>query len=66
MTPFLISSQYTSIKQLFLCSYMPLFLLKTRLDQCKVTMGTLEKKLEEEKQRVKAAESQRGTGTGKH
>lgn len=29
-------------------------------------MGTLEKQLEEEKQRVQAAESQRGAGTGKH
>ncbi|TNM92062.1 hypothetical protein fugu_019074 [Takifugu bimaculatus] len=37
--------------------------LKARLDQCKVTMGTLEKQLEEEKQRVQAAESQRGAGT---
>lgn len=35
------------------------------MDQCKVTMGTLEKQLEEEKQRVQAAESQRGAGTGK-
>lgn len=37
---------------------------QARLDQCKVTMGTLEKQLEEEKQRVQAAESQRGAGTG--
>uniref|UniRef100_H3D7U1 Myosin motor domain-containing protein n=1 Tax=Tetraodon nigroviridis TaxID=99883 RepID=H3D7U1_TETNG len=37
--------------------------LQARLDQCKVTMGTLEKQLEEEKQRVQAAESQRGAGT---
>lgn len=29
-------------------------------------MGTLEKQLEEEKQRVQTAESQRGAGTGKH
>ena len=29
-------------------------------------MGTLEKQLEEEKQRVEAALSQRGSGTGKH
>lgn len=66
MAPFLICSQYTPIKQLFLCSYMSPFLLQTRLDQCKVTMGTLEKKLDEEKQRVKSAESQRGTVIGKH
>lgn len=39
---------------------------QARLDQCKVTMGTLEKQLEEEKQRVQTAESQRGAGTGKH
>lgn len=37
--------------------------LQARLDQCKVTMGTLEKQLEEEKQRVQTAESQRGAGT---
>lgn len=43
-----------------------LFFLQARLDQCKVTMGTLEKQLEEEKQRVQTAESQRGAGTGKH
>lgn len=36
------------------------------MDQCKVTMGTLEKQLEEEKQRVQTAESQRGAGTGNH
>lgn len=39
---------------------------QARLDQSKVTMGTLEKQLEEGKQRVQAAESQRGAGTGKH
>lgn len=39
---------------------------QARLDQCKVTMGTLEKQLEEEKQRVQAAESHRGAGTGTH
>lgn len=39
---------------------------QARLDQCKVTMGTLEKQLEEEKQRVQTAESQRRAGTGKH
>uniref|UniRef100_A0A8C4DI61 Myosin motor domain-containing protein n=1 Tax=Dicentrarchus labrax TaxID=13489 RepID=A0A8C4DI61_DICLA len=37
--------------------------LQARLDQCKVTMETLEKQLEEEKQRVQIAESQRGAGT---
>ncbi|XP_061590031.1 unconventional myosin-XVIIIb-like isoform X2 [Cololabis saira] len=37
--------------------------LQARLDQCKVTMETLEKQLEEEKQKVKVAESQRGGGT---
>ncbi|KAM6902590.1 unconventional myosin-XVIIIb isoform 1-T2 [Xenentodon cancila] len=37
--------------------------LQTRLDQCKVTMETLEKQLEEEKQKVKVAESQRGGAT---
>lgn len=39
---------------------------QARLDQCKVTMGTLEKQLEEGKQRVQAAENQRGAATGKH
>ncbi|XP_060917169.1 unconventional myosin-XVIIIb-like isoform X2 [Labrus mixtus] len=37
--------------------------LQARLDQCKVSMETLEKQLEEEKQRVQMAESQRGGGT---
>uniref|UniRef100_A0A3Q1CN03 Myosin motor domain-containing protein n=1 Tax=Amphiprion ocellaris TaxID=80972 RepID=A0A3Q1CN03_AMPOC len=37
--------------------------LQARLDQCKVTMETLEKQLEEEKQKAQVAESQRGTGT---
>lgn len=44
----------------------PVSFHQARLDQCKVTMGTLEKQLEEEKQRVQAAESQRGAGTGIH
>ncbi|XP_058473212.1 unconventional myosin-XVIIIb-like [Solea solea] len=39
--------------------------LQARLDQCKVTMETLEKQLEEEKQRAKTAESHRAAGTGK-
>lgn len=39
---------------------------QARLDQCKVTVGSLEKQLEEEKLKVQAAESQRGAGTGKH
>ncbi|XP_016537207.1 unconventional myosin-XVIIIb [Poecilia formosa] len=34
--------------------------LLTRLDQCKVTMETLEKQLEEEKQKAQVAASQRG------
>ncbi|XP_033502527.2 unconventional myosin-XVIIIb [Epinephelus lanceolatus] len=37
--------------------------LQARLDQCKVTMETLEKQLEEEKQKAKITESQRGTAT---
>ncbi|XP_041826615.1 unconventional myosin-XVIIIb-like [Melanotaenia boesemani] len=37
--------------------------LLTRLDQCKVTMETLEKQLEEEKQKAQVAESQRGAAT---
>ncbi|TMS08654.1 Unconventional myosin-XVIIIb [Larimichthys crocea] len=37
--------------------------LKARLDQCKVAMETLEKQLEEEKQKVQIAESQRGPAT---
>ncbi|XP_047425911.1 unconventional myosin-XVIIIb-like isoform X2 [Mugil cephalus] len=37
--------------------------LQARLDQCKVTMETLEKQLEEEKQRAQLVESQRGVGT---
>ncbi|XP_038590162.1 unconventional myosin-XVIIIb-like isoform X1 [Micropterus salmoides] len=37
--------------------------LQARLDQCKVTMETLEKQLEEEKQKAQMAESQRGAGT---
>ncbi|XP_068190713.1 unconventional myosin-XVIIIb-like isoform X1 [Antennarius striatus] len=37
--------------------------LQARLDQSKVLMGTLEKQLEEEKQKVLASESQRGGGT---
>ncbi|XP_040013893.1 unconventional myosin-XVIIIb-like [Xiphias gladius] len=37
--------------------------LQARLDQCKVTMETLEKQLEEEKQKAQTAESQRGAGT---
>ncbi|XP_045923264.1 unconventional myosin-XVIIIb-like isoform X2 [Micropterus dolomieu] len=37
--------------------------LQARLDQCKVTMETLEKQLEEEKQKAEMAESQRGAGT---
>ncbi|XP_026153200.1 unconventional myosin-XVIIIb isoform X2 [Mastacembelus armatus] len=36
--------------------------LQARLDQCRVTMETLEKRLEEEKQKAQAAESQRGAG----
>lgn len=38
---------------------------QARLDQCKVTMETLEKQLEEEKHKAQLAESQRGAGTGK-
>ncbi|KAK6316196.1 hypothetical protein J4Q44_G00137200 [Coregonus suidteri] len=38
--------------------------LQARLDQCKVTIETLEKQLEEEKQKVQSKESQAGTGTG--
>ncbi|GLD56815.1 unconventional myosin-XVIIIb isoform X2, partial [Lates japonicus] len=34
-----------------------------RLDQCKVAMETLEKQLEEEKQKAQTTESQRGAGT---
>ncbi|XP_029921706.1 unconventional myosin-XVIIIb [Myripristis murdjan] len=37
--------------------------LQARLDQCKVTMETLEKQLEEEKQKVQIKESQKGLGT---
>ncbi|XP_062291208.1 unconventional myosin-XVIIIb [Scomber scombrus] len=37
--------------------------LQARLDQCKVAMETLEKQLEEEKQKVQIAESQRGAAT---
>ncbi|XP_026212504.1 unconventional myosin-XVIIIb isoform X2 [Anabas testudineus] len=37
--------------------------LQARLDQCKVTMETLEKQLEEEKHKARLAESQRGAGT---
>ncbi|XP_027137584.1 unconventional myosin-XVIIIb isoform X1 [Larimichthys crocea] len=37
--------------------------LQARLDQCKVAMETLEKQLEEEKQKVQIAESQRGPAT---
>ncbi|XP_040915417.1 unconventional myosin-XVIIIb-like isoform X2 [Toxotes jaculatrix] len=37
--------------------------LQARLDQCKVAMETLEKQLEEEKQKAQMAESQRGAGT---
>ncbi|XP_036832926.1 unconventional myosin-XVIIIb isoform X2 [Oncorhynchus mykiss] len=37
--------------------------LQARLGQCKVTMVTLEKQLEEEKQKVQSKESQAGTGT---
>ncbi|KAM9307416.1 unconventional myosin-XVIIIb [Pholidichthys leucotaenia] len=37
--------------------------LQARLDQCKVTMETLEKQLEEEKQKAQATESQRKGGT---
>uniref|UniRef100_UPI003AACADF6 unconventional myosin-XVIIIb-like n=1 Tax=Centroberyx gerrardi TaxID=166262 RepID=UPI003AACADF6 len=37
--------------------------LQARLDQCKVTMETLEKQLEEEKQKVQIKENQRGPGT---
>lgn len=37
---------------------------QARLDHCKVAMETLEKQLEEEKQKVQTAESQRGAGTG--
>ncbi|XP_070706302.1 unconventional myosin-XVIIIb-like [Pempheris klunzingeri] len=37
--------------------------LQARLDQCKVAMETLEKQLEEEKQRVQIAESPRGAAT---
>ncbi|CAJ1069974.1 unconventional myosin-XVIIIb [Xyrichtys novacula] len=37
--------------------------LQARLDQCKVSTETLEKQLEEEKQRVQILEGQRGAGT---
>ncbi|XP_034048963.1 unconventional myosin-XVIIIb-like isoform X2 [Thalassophryne amazonica] len=37
--------------------------LQARLDQCKVTMETLEKQLEEEKQKTLISQSQKGTGT---
>nr|XP_054592877.1 unconventional myosin-XVIIIb isoform X2 [Nothobranchius furzeri] len=37
--------------------------LQVRLDQCKVTIETLEKQLEEEKQKAQVAESQRGAAT---
>uniref|UniRef100_A0AAZ3Q010 Myosin motor domain-containing protein n=1 Tax=Oncorhynchus tshawytscha TaxID=74940 RepID=A0AAZ3Q010_ONCTS len=37
--------------------------LQARLGQCKATMVTLEKQLEEEKQKVQSKESQAGTGT---
>uniref|UniRef100_A0A3B4WTY5 Unconventional myosin-XVIIIb-like n=1 Tax=Seriola lalandi dorsalis TaxID=1841481 RepID=A0A3B4WTY5_SERLL len=37
--------------------------LQARLDQCKVAMETLEKQLEEEKQKAQMAQSQRGAGT---
>ncbi|XP_032426317.1 unconventional myosin-XVIIIb isoform X3 [Xiphophorus hellerii] len=37
--------------------------LLARLDQCKVTMETLEKQLEEEKQKAQVAASQRGAAT---
>ncbi|XP_059213270.1 unconventional myosin-XVIIIb-like [Centropristis striata] len=37
--------------------------LQARLDQCKVSMETLEKQLEEEKQKAQIAESQRGAAT---
>lgn len=49
-----------------LCCHTYLFLQpQARLDQCKVTMETLEKQLEEEKQKARLAEKQRGAGTGK-
>lgn len=38
---------------------------QARLDQCKVTMETLEKQLEEEKYKAQLAENQRRAGTGK-
>lgn len=66
-SPPLIRSKYFPIDCSFFHSQMPPFFFpQARLDQCKVTMGTLEKQLEEERQRVQAAESQRGAGTGKH
>ncbi|XP_067339392.1 unconventional myosin-XVIIIb-like isoform X1 [Channa argus] len=37
--------------------------LQARLDQCKVTMETLEKQLKEEKHKAELTESQRGAGT---
>ncbi|XP_037609622.1 unconventional myosin-XVIIIb-like isoform X2 [Sebastes umbrosus] len=37
--------------------------LQARLDQCRVTMETVEKQLEEEKHKAKIAESQRGPAT---
>ncbi|XP_034752906.1 unconventional myosin-XVIIIb-like [Etheostoma cragini] len=37
--------------------------LQARLDQCKVTMETLEKQLEEEKHKAQVAEGQRGAAT---
>ncbi|KAM9338480.1 unconventional myosin-XVIIIb isoform 2-T2 [Symphorus nematophorus] len=37
--------------------------LQARLDQCKVAMETLEKQLEEEKQKVQSTENQKGAGT---
>ncbi|KAM6984888.1 unconventional myosin-XVIIIb [Aplochiton taeniatus] len=37
--------------------------LQTRLDQCKVAMETIEKQLEEEKQKVESKDSQTKTGT---
>ncbi|XP_062339963.1 unconventional myosin-XVIIIb-like isoform X1 [Osmerus eperlanus] len=38
--------------------------LQARLDQCKVTVETLEKQVEEEKQKVQSRGSQAGAGTG--
>lgn len=49
---------------LFIVKHLFSFHHQARLDQCKVTMETLEKQLEEEKQKAQMAESQRGAGTG--